>query len=217
MTKPKVETIRKVFTMPTSYKSVADIGYQAARYVDMSSTLVRALIDANIGWPNDISDDNLALLKSGILLRKQEITEPVWFRVEGKNLVRLDSAPTAAELKNDKLSFLKLDVAYATAITPHQLGGMKESHPAEYEKIVEVRRAASKYVSNVIGRLKAMTKALTETDRQRGSAKPIKERVDEFFKGLKKSNKVARDNRGDPTAFADELLERKITAFWKAE
>lgn len=210
-------TVAKSVTFPVTFKSVSDIGYQAARYVDMSATLIRALVEADIGWPNNMSDENAALLKAGILLRKHEITAPVWYRVEGKNLVKLDAAPTAAELKADTGNFLKLDVQYATGISPHELGKRKESHPAEYEVVVEVRKAASKYVSNVLGRLRAMTKALTETDRQRGATKPIKEKIEEFFKSLKRSNKLAKENRGDPTAFDDDVLDRKVAAFWKAE
>ena len=220
MTNPSkraVTTTAKMFTMPVTFKSVADIGYQAARYVDMSGTLIRALVDANIGWPNDMSDENMALLKSGIVLRKQEITPPIWYRVEGKNLVELDTAPTAAELKADAGKFLKADVQFATGFTPHQLGALKESHPSEYEIVTEIRKGTSKYVSNVIGRLRAMTKAMAETERQRGTTKPIKEKIETWFKDLVRSNKLARENRGDPTAFADEVLEKKIAAFWKAE
>ena len=218
MTNPKQKavTVAKTISFPVTYKSVSDIGYQAARYVDMSGTLIRALHEANIGWPNDVSDENMALLKSGITLRKQEITEPTWYRVEGKNLVKLDVPPTPAELKASVGLYLKADVTFATGFTPHQLGALKESNPAEYEVVTEIRKATSKYVSNVIGRLKAMTKAMAETERQRGATKPIKEKIEAWFKDLVRSNKLARDNRGDPTAFADEVLERKIAAFWKA-
>jgi hypothetical protein len=175
----KVTTSADTFTMPQSFPSVSVIGYQAARYVDQSSVLIRALIDANIDWPNGISEENLALLKSGIVLRKAEITPPTWFRVEGKNLVKLDETPTAAMLKAEPGCFLKLDVPYATGITPHNLGGMKETHPAEYEEVVKLRKAVSQYVSNVIGRLKSMTKALTDPEgRTRGKTVSIKERLD---------------------------------------
>lgn len=213
----KATTVAKCVTIPVTFKSLLDIGYNAAKYADTGSMLVKALVDQNIGWPNDVSDDNMALIKSGIVLRKHEITPPRWFRVEAKNLIALTEGPTAAELKAQGASFLKLDVNYATSITPHDLGTRKESHPAEYEVLVEVRKATSKYVSNVLGRLRAMTKAMAETERQRGVTKPIKEKVEAFFKDLRRSNKLAKENRGDPTAWEDEVLDRKVAAFWKAE
>ena len=215
--KPKATTVAKSVTIPVTFKSILDIGYNAAKYADTGSILVKALVDQNIGWPNEVSDDNMALLKSGIVLRKHEITPACWFRVEAKNLIALPGPPELADLKAKGASFLKLDVNYAMAVTPHQLGTMKESHPAEYTVLVEVRKATSKYVSNVIGRLKAMTKAMADTERNRGVTKPIREKVEAFFKDLKRSNALARDNRGDPTAFDDTVLDHKVAAFWKAE
>lgn len=220
--KPDVTVTSNTFTMPTTFRTVSEIGYNAAKYVDGGSILARALLDANIGWPDNMSDDNMALLKSGIVLRKNEITKPTWYKVEGRNLVQLDAAPSDAELKAAPGTFLRMDVNYATGFTPHQLGSIKDSHPAEHEAVVKLRKAVSKYVSQVVARLKLMTTAMADADasgesKRRGANKSMRDRLTEFFEGLRKSNKTARNTRKDPTAFPDDVLDRKIAAFWKTE
>ena len=210
MTNPKVTTTAKTFSMPLTFKSLSDIGYQAARYQDTGSILIKSLVDANIGWPDNVSEDNMALIKSGVVLRKGEISPPAWYKVEGKNLV----GPTAeAPPKAERDSWLMVNVALVTSYTPHQLGGLKESHPALYDLVVAGRKDVSKYVSNVLARLRSMTKAMAETERARGTTLSIADKVKKIFEDLAKSNKLARDNRGDPTAYADDVLARKIAAF----
>lgn len=204
----------KPFTMPTTFKSLSDIGYQAARYQDTGSLLIKALVEQDIGWPDKVSDDNMALLRSGVALRKAEITPDQWYKVEGKNYI---GPATEAPPKGDRKDWLLFNNALASGYTPHQLGELKESDPALHKLVSERRAEISKYVSNCIGRLKAMTKAMQTGERARGATMLIKDKVDKFFKDLMQSNKLARDNRGDPTAFDDDLLKRKIAAFHAAK
>ena len=190
--------------------SIRDAGQMAARAVD-NLTRVATWCKANMANFPDVSKEDRAAFRDGALIHYQTVKAPVYYLREGKNLIRLDSAP-------DKMTpeHVKIDVAYATGMTGQAHGGLKTVDPALYEAVTPYRTDCNKYAANKWIAVCKAAKALDPVERQRGATDPFKVRVEKIFDTLAKSAKTARENRGDVTAPTPEQFKAAVKAFWTA-
>ncbi len=203
----------KSITIPGQFKSAKDIGYQAARVANEAwSSIFAALTALGVdllakdGIPDDIDEE----LRAGMLLRKHEITKPYWARLEGRDNYVHVQAEDPKPTKKDADKWERFDIQTALAVTSHELGKMKESAPNRRERILALRKDASKYVSNTFKRMRQA--AAKEAAGGRTAARLFSVVLDEFLKSLPKKNKAAAA-RDDASAMDEAVLKRKIAAF----
>lgn len=190
--------------------SLRALGYQTAVYADGGKSLAQHALTL-IADPENVPEDDAKAIKEGILQRKSEITPAVWYRREGRDqYVKLDSKPE--EITADVLS---LSVDYAFSYTGQEVGALKKEQPNLHGMVMEVRKAGSKYVSNVYAALLGMIRRAKQDaagSNGRGATKSFYDKCEEVLAALLKSNAAAA-KRGDSTALDPALLKRKIAAF----
>lgn len=192
-------------------KSLRDAGALAARSGDSLYKVGQYCAAHMEGFPGKVSKDDWQAFKEGVFVHYQTVKPAEVYRREGVNLVKLDKDQVPAKLSPD---MVKVDVAYATGISSHDLGKLKDSDRALYDVLNPYRQDCNAYASNAFGNVKRSYKATLNKSRSRGTTKPVKERMDEWFTAMATSIKTARDNRGDPTAPSDEAFKRAVKAFW---
>lgn len=191
--------------------SIRDAGSKAARAGDSLETVARWCHAHMAGFPNEVSKEDRAAFKDGVFVYYQTVKPPLYFKREGKNLVKLGEAPEKFLPEH-----VTLDVAFATGITGQQLGGLKTVDPALYEEVSAYRDDCNKYASNRWTAVTGCWRRLSATPKERGANKTFHERMTKVFDTMGKSAVTARVSRKDETAPSAEQFKAAVKAFWAA-
>jgi hypothetical protein len=194
--------------------SISDAGQMAARAGDSLSKVATWCGTHIANFPANVASEDRAAFKTGVWVHYQTVKPAVYFRREGKNLIRLTDKPD----KPDKLGpdHVKLDVAFCTGLTGQYVGGLKTTDPELYKEVTAYRDECNKYAANRWGAVVRFHHALTATSKPRGASKSFKDKMGEVFDTMAKSAKVAKTARGDVTAPEPDKFKAAVKAFWAA-
>lgn len=185
--------------------SIKDLGYQFSKYhdgiatfADAAKQLIPSIVDG------EISDEQMAELKSGIELRYNDLHPAQIYMQEGAdNYVPVDKAV-------DGKNCVSIGVHQAMAYTSHEFGKLRKDTPNLHSIVGKVRDAFSQYASTKISRLIASCKPKAERTRSVNLA------FDEFVEKTKNTMFTRAKNakaKGDTKAPTKEQLTRAWAAF----
>lgn len=179
--------------MTTQFKSIRDFGYRLAQHEDIGLDFARWAL-ANIPDLLDLGEENKRLLQSGFLMRKQEITKPVFAKRVGVDAYQLTDK--AGE------DVVTVDIDYAFSYSQQQFGALRTKQPELHKLLKPMRDDGSKYVS---GKIKALLRKVSELNpkqRERGETASFHDWLVKFAESIPAKAKTCR-GRGDDTAPSD--------------
>lgn len=208
-----MNTTEQTLTIKTAFASVRDAVYQSALARGVTQNAAE-YINAKYGatWYKTEDKAHKAEIFDAALIRKAELRPAVWYRAEGDNMVRLDAAPK----KDAAEGCFQMSIPFAMSLSTQAINGIK-SRPNYKSLIQEWRKDGQKYASDLYNDILRECKRLAEggeTRKRETHATAMSEKIPETFKALRKSNKVARDSRGDDSALSDEAFAAGEAAFW---
>jgi hypothetical protein len=205
------ETETKVVVIPVSddlldsVVSVRDFAYKFAKYSDDQDTFTSWAISNIAGFPDTMSDETVAELKTGYLVRQNELHPPTLYKLEGEDTYIPWVTQIGAVQPTNTLS---IGVHTALGYSTHNFGALKGKQPNLYGIIAAIRDSAIKYCNQKLRRLKAGVNA----SRTRSANKSFADTAKNALALLVRKNKVAK-NKGDDSAVNPEKLNQAIAAF----
>jgi hypothetical protein len=130
----------------TKTTSLRDLGYNAAATGDTLKTIADEL---RRRYPQGLTDEATADIKSGMYGRKHELVGETRYLVEGGVYTKIGAKDKVEE---GAVTFT-LTVDYAVSLTVYEFGKLKTENPNLYKLVAELRNDANKYVSNRMGEL----------------------------------------------------------------
>lgn len=179
--------------MTTQFKSIRDFGYRLAQHEDVGLDFARWAL-ANIPDLLDLGEENKRLLQSGFLMRKQEITKPVFAKRIG-----VDAYQLTDKAGDDVVT---VDIDYAFSYSQQQFGSLRTKQPELHKLLKPMRDDGSKYVSGKIKALMRKVSELNPKQRERGETASFHDWLVKFAESIPAKAKTCR-NRGDDTAPSD--------------
>lgn len=187
--------------------SLKDVAYRFAVNGETTHELAKFVFDKCPTFLESVPDEIRAELRAGFILRKQEITEPVHYKmVEGKFIPVTDTTVEGLTV---------MTPVVAMSWSQHEFGQLKRTDPALYAIAGSMRDKVSTYVSDKMKALTAAVKVLANEGkvRQRAVNKTFVEALETVFDTFDKKVKTAKD-RGDPNANPVKYRMAR-DAFWK--
>lgn len=188
----------------TNTTSLRDLGYNAAKTGDTLKTIADEL---RRRYPQGMTDEATAEIKSGMYGRKHELVGERRYLVEGRTYTLIKPKD---KIKADAVTFT-LTVDYAVSLTAYEFGKLKTENPELYKLVAELRTDASKYASN------RMTDLMKHYNKKASSTRQPNKAFAEWINGDDKSvvhsllarQKTAIKNN-DPTAPRDKAELKKM-------
>ncbi len=188
-------------------KGLADFGYQQAQYDDAGSAFV-VWARANVpGFPDAVSDEDKRLILQGYQHRKQDITTPLYYLREGKDMYSPANGPGK--------DVVRVDPDYVMSWSQQQFGTLKGTQPNLYAIVTPVRNSVTKYMSNKWKALLRMDRAMNAEPRKRDGNSSYSAYLDDVCEQLQARAKTALA-RGDETAPGVERAKGMAAALKKA-
>jgi hypothetical protein len=125
----------------TNKTSLSELGYNAAATGDTLKTIADEL---RRRYPQSLTEEATAELKSGMYGRKHELAGERRYLVEGGVYTLINPKD---KIKGDAVTFT-LTVDYAVSLTAYEFGKLKTENPNLYKLVAELRTDANKYASN---------------------------------------------------------------------
>ena len=172
------------------FKSLKDASYQSCINKEKDASVAAYVLDQCPSFLDNPSDEVIAEIKAGHLLRHSEITEPKYYTA--------DFVPCSADTKGA----MKYDIHTAMSYTQQQFGRLKNDDPKLHAVIGAIRKSFSTYSSNRMTDLKtSVRKLLNERNgvkRERSATKDFAVWLAELADTIKTRAKTAKA-RGDDT------------------
>lgn len=187
--------------------SMKDVAYRFAVNGETTHELAKFVFDKCPTFLDTVPEEVRNELRAGFILRKQEITEPVYYKMgEGKFIPVTDKTV-------DGLTVMTPIVAMSWS--QHEFGQLKKTDPAMHAIAASMRDKVNTYVSDKMKSLTAAVKVLANEGkvRQRAVNKTFVEALETVFDAFDKKVKTAKD-RGDPNANPVKYRMAR-DAFWK--
>ena len=119
------------------------------------------------------------------------------------------------KLKEKCANVIRVDSDHASSYTGQQFGALKKEDLDKYKVWGEWRKAGSKYLSSVKGKITRAIKELENPESTtRSAVADFIDYLDDMFKDAKKRCKTSKDSRGDDTAHPDKF-DKAVKAFLK--
>lgn len=172
------------------FKSLKDASYQSCINKEKDASVAAYVLDQCPSFLDNPSEEVIAEIKAGHLLRHSEITEPKYYTA--------DFVPCSADTKGA----MKYDIHTAMSYTQQQFGRLKNDDPKLHAVIGGIRKSFSTYSSNRMTDLKtSVRKLLNERNgvkRERSATKDFAVWLAELADTIKTRAKTAKA-RGDDT------------------
>ena len=192
--------------MTTQFKSIRDFGYRLAQHEDVGLDFARWAV-ANIPDLMELGEENKRLLTAGFLMRKQEITKPVYYKRTATETYEATTETTGKDV-------VVIDIDYVFSFSQQQYGSFRTKQPDLYKIMKPVREDGLKYVSGKIRNLMRKVSELNPKTRNRGETDSFIVWLEKFAESIPAKAKVCR-NRGDDTAPSDTEAATIRTALLK--
>jgi len=150
-------------------QNLADLGYRHGGALQSIKSLATWGLDNVKGFPDNLSDDDTAQLRSGYKRKYSELHPATAYCIVEGNYLKVDDMKLQGiELpKNPEL--VNIGVDYAFSFTQQQAGKIKETHNPTLHKIVaDIRTDCNKYETTTLKKL------LSEANRILNERKGIK-------------------------------------------
>lgn len=172
------------------FKSLKDASYQSCINKEKDASVAAYVLDQCPSFLDNPSDEVIAEIKAGHLLRHSEITPAKYYTA--------DFVPCSADTKGA----MKYDIHTAMSYTQQQFGRLKNDDPKLHAVIGGIRKSFSTYSSNRMTDLKtSVRKLLNERNgvkRERSATKDFAVWLAELADTIKTRAKTAKA-RGDDT------------------
>ena len=199
--------------------------YQFAGLVGEQRGLARTIAELVPNWSSGNVDKSITeRVDRALYLRHKELSWGEYGYVEingAKQFVCLYQVTNGsvvidnAKLKEKCANVMRIDSDHASSYTGQQFGALKKEDLDKYKVFGEWRKAGSKYLSNVKGKITRAIKELENPDSKgRSSVLDFTDWLDDMFKDAKKRCKTSKDSRGDDTAHPDKF-DKAVKAFLK--
>jgi hypothetical protein len=142
-------------------QNLADLGYRHGGVLQSITALATWGLDNVKGFPDNMSDEDTAEIRSGYKRKHAELNPPTQYCiVEGKYLKVDDMKLQGIELpKNPEL--VNIGVDYAFSFTAQQAGKLKETHnPVLHGIVADIRTKCNKYETTTLAKLIAEGKRI---------------------------------------------------------
>ena len=198
--------------------------YQFAGLVGEQRGLARTILGLVPNWSSGNLDKSITeRVDRALYLRHKELSwgEYGYVELNGAKqfLCFYRQVNGAIEINEPKLkekcaNVIRVDSDHASSYTGQQFGALKKEDLDKYKVWGEWRKAGSKYLSNVKGKITRAIKELENPDSTTRSA--VADFTDWFKDELataKKRCKTSKDSRSDTTAHPDKF-DKAVKAFW---
>lgn len=199
--------------------------YQFAGLVGEQRSLARTILELVPNWTSGSLDKSITeRVDRALFLRHKELSYGEYGYVEingAKQFVCLYQVTNGAvvidnaKLKEKCANVMRIDSDHASSYTGQQFGALKKEDLDKYKVFGEWRKAGSKYLSNVKGKITSAIKDLENPENKtRSAVADFAVWFKEELATAKKRCKTSKDARGDDTANPDKF-DKAVTAFWK--
>lgn len=185
-----------------TFKSLKDASYQSCINKEKDASVASYIIDVCPSFADNPSDEVIAEIKAGQMLRFSEIREPKYYTA--------DYVPCSADTKGAR----KFDIHVAMSYSQQQFGRLKNEDPKLHAIIKSIRDDFSTYSSNRLTELKTSVKKLINErlgiKKERSATKDFADWLSDLADTVKDRAKKAKA-RGDAT-----VSDVQVTAVVKA-